>query len=110
MKHLSSRLSKVLFGSLALFSHNAFSADLPDMCATQGVSTSITDGTPICFTNNVSAFLSLGGADSHSSVAITTGHGTGDVSLYVDQGRWPSTASNSNAYKSLQLVPTPSAW
>ena len=43
----SSRLVKGLIGSLAFFSHHVFSADLPDMCATQGSSTSISDGVPI---------------------------------------------------------------
>jgi hypothetical protein len=80
---------------------NAFGADLPDMCSTQGASTSISDGSPICVSNNGTAYLSLGGASNHNSIAISTAHGTGDLNLYVGAGVWPSTASNSTAYKSL---------
>ena len=101
MKLPSSHWAKVLFGSAIMFSQQAFAADLPDMCSTQGASTSISDGSPICISNNGTAYLSLGGANDHDSIAISTGHGTGDLSLYVDQGRWPSTGSNSSAYKSL---------
>ena len=97
----SSRLAKGLIGSLAFFSHHAFSADLPDMCATQGSSTSISDGVPICISNTNVAYLSLSGANSHDSIAISTAHGSGDLNLYVDQGHWPSTGPNSTAYKSL---------
>ncbi len=103
MKLPLSNLAKAISGLLVLLSPSAFSADLPDMCATQGASTTVTDGTPICITNNGTAYLSLGGADAPSSVAISTAHGTGDLSLYVDQSRWPSTASNSNAFKSLNV-------
>ena len=101
MKLLSSQMTKVLIGSIMIFSQNALSADLLDMCATQDSSTSVNDGTPICISDNGTTYLSLGGASSHSSIAISTGNGGGDLSLYVDQGRWPSTASNSNAFKSL---------
>jgi len=100
MKLLSSTLAKGLFGILILFTHKAYSADLPNMCASQGSSTTVSDGEPICLSNNGIAYLSLSGADSHNSIAISTGYGTGDLSIYADVGRWPSTASNSNAYKS----------
>lgn len=80
---------------------NAFAEALPDMCSIQGPSTAISDNSPICVDNNGIAYLRLGGANDHNSIAISTGHGTGDLGLYVDQGRWPSTSSNSNAYKSL---------
>jgi len=82
---------------------NAFSADLPDMCSTQGVSTAISDGSPICISNNGTTYLSLGGASSHSSVAISTSHGTGDLSLYVGTGNWPNTGSNSNDHRSITV-------
>lgn len=101
MKHGSSILTKALFGSLVLISQNALSADLPDMCATQGASTSVSDGTPICVTDSGTAYFSLSGADSHNSFAISTGHGTGDLGLYVGTGSWPNTGSNSNDYRSL---------
>lgn len=79
----------------------AYSAELPDMCATQGQSTSISDGNPICIGDTGTTYLSLGGANSHNSIAISTGHGSGDLNLYVGTGNWPSTATNSNAYRSL---------
>jgi len=97
----SSKLAKGLFGSLILLSHNAFAADLPDMCAIEGASTSISDGTPICVSNNGTAYLSLSGASEHNSVAISAAHGEGNLSLYVDLGRWPNTGSNSTAYRSI---------
>lgn len=101
MRIPSSNLYKGLLGSLLLISHSAYASELPDMCATQGASTSISDGAPICVSDNGTAYLSLGGANSHDSVAISTEHGSGDLSLFVGQGNWPSTASNSNADKSL---------
>jgi hypothetical protein len=101
MKFISSKWAKVYLGTLVFISQNAYSADLPDMCSTQGASTSISDGSPICVSNNGTAYLSLGGASEHSSIAISTGYGTGDLDLYVDQGRWPSTGSNSSANKSI---------
>ncbi|QLE86406.1 hypothetical protein FLM48_15790 [Shewanella sp. Scap07] len=101
MRIPSSKLYKGLLGSLMLFTHAAYGNELPDMCATQGASTSVNDGVPICVTNNGTAYLSLGGADAYNSVAISTGHGSGDLSLYVGQGNWPSTGLNSNAAKSL---------
>lgn len=103
MKLPSSHWVKVLFGSAILFSQQTLAADLPNMCATQGASTTVSDGAPICVSNNGIAYLSLGNADEHNSIAISTGHGSGDLSLYVDQGRWPSTESNSTAYKSITV-------
>jgi hypothetical protein len=79
----------------------AYSTELPDMCATQGQSSSVSDGNPICIGDSGTTYLSLGGANSHNSIAISTGHGTGDLNLYVGTGSWPSTAQNSNAYRSL---------
>jgi len=80
---------------------NTFAADLPDMCATQGASSTVSDGEPICLSDSGTAYLSLSGASSHSSVAISTAHGTGDLNLYVGTGNWPNTGSNSNAHRSL---------
>ncbi|KAF7771256.1 hypothetical protein PCIT_a4324 [Pseudoalteromonas citrea] len=101
MKFASSHWAKLLLGPAILLSQHALGATLPDVCATQGPSTSITDGTPICVNDNGTAYLSLSGVNEHNSVAISTGHGNGDLSLYVDQGRWPNTGLNSNAYKSI---------
>ncbi|MDO6427948.1 hypothetical protein Q4489_13045 [Thalassotalea sp. 1_MG-2023] len=103
MRIRSSVLIKGLFSSLLFMSYQSMSNELPDTCATQGPSNSINDGTPVCVSNNGTAYLSLGGANSHNSVAISTAHGTGDLGLYVGQGNWPSTAANSNAYKSLNV-------
>lgn len=101
MRDPSSNIAKTLFASLLLFSHTVYAEEIADMCSTQGASTSITDGQPICVSNNGTAYLSLAGANAHNSIAITTAHGSGDLSLYVGQGNWPSTATNSNASKSL---------
>lgn len=101
MKKNSSNFTLGVFSFILLFANQAFSANLPDTCSTQAASTSVTDGNPVCISNNGTAWLSIGGASSHNSVAITAGHGTGDLNLYVDQGRWPSTASNSVSLKSI---------
>lgn len=101
MKKISSSFTMGVLSFILLFANQAFSSVLPDTCSTQGASTSITDGNPICINNIGTAWLSINSASSYDSIAITTGHGAGDLNLYVDQGRWPSTASNSNAFKSL---------
>ncbi|MEM5513444.1 fibronectin type III domain-containing protein [Pseudoalteromonas sp. AS84] len=101
MKRPPLKLVKSLIGSFLFISYYTSGAELPDMCATQGASTSISDGSPVCINDDGVAYLSIAGASGHNSIAISTAHGTGDLNLYVDQGRWPSTASNSTAYRSL---------
>lgn len=85
MRIRSSIIIKGLFSSLLFMSYQSLSNELPDTCATQGPSNSINDGTPVCVSNNGTAYLSLGGANAHNSVAISTAHGSGDLGLYG----WP---------------------
>ncbi|WP_444997385.1 PKD domain-containing protein [Aliikangiella sp. IMCC44359] len=101
MKIITPKIIQYTFGLFLLSSPAVYGANLPDICASEGVSTSITNGKPICVSNNGTAWLSLGGGNSHNSIAITTGHGTGDLSLYAQNGQWPNTGSNSTSPRSI---------
>ena len=70
-------------------------APLPNEC---GISTPITsgrleDGQAKCLGAGSTIWLSMGDVDAQSSVAITTGHGTGNLDVYYSNGGWPSEAT-----------------
>lgn len=69
------------------------SGSLDDMCKQQGPFTgrTLTDGEPVCLPDAGINYLTIAGADQYQSVAITTGHGSGDLSLYARNGGWPAT-------------------
>ncbi|MBL4670658.1 MAG: pre-peptidase C-terminal domain-containing protein, partial [Arenicella sp.] len=84
--------------SLLLHSAQSIGATLPDMCSTQGATSTqnLTDGQQICVQDTNTVYHAISGASNHSSIAITTMHGSGDLSLYVDDGRWPVLDSRSS--------------
>ncbi|NQZ12736.1 MAG: PKD domain-containing protein, partial [Algicola sp.] len=71
------------------------SSNLPDACATQSPVSDVTlqDGVPVCLDGGTN-WLYLAGADAHQSVAITTGHGTGNLDVFYKNGGWPSESDN----------------
>lgn len=68
---------------------------LPDACATQNPVTSgrLEDGVPACLGSQSEIWFSMGGVDAHQTVAITTGHGQGDLDILYKNGGWPSDTS-----------------
>ncbi|MCJ8268521.1 MAG: GEVED domain-containing protein [Psychrosphaera sp.] len=70
-------------------------SNLPDACATQSPVTDVTlqDGVPVCLESGTN-WLYLANAAGHQSVAITTGHGTGNLDVFYKNGGWPSETDN----------------
>lgn len=71
-------------------------SNVPDACATQSPVTSgrLEDNTPVCLGSASTIWLSMADVDAHSSVAITTAHGTGNLDVYYKNGGWPSESDN----------------
>ncbi|MFT4926428.1 MAG: microbial collagenase [Phenylobacterium sp.] len=69
---------------------------MPDACATQGSITSgrLEDGVVACLGSADTIWLSVADVSGHNSVAITTGNGTGDLSVDYKTGGWPSSSDN----------------
>lgn len=67
--------------------------DLDDACATEAPFTggTVTDGDTICLPDAGVNYFTIANSDSHNSIAISTGHGSGDLSLFVRNGGWPAT-------------------
>ncbi len=65
---------------------------LPDACATQQpVSRGrLNDGEVLCLANDDSISLTIPAVDEHSSMAITTAHGTGNLDLEYSNDTWPN--------------------
>ena len=70
--------------------------NVPDACATQSPVTSgrLEDNTPVCLGSASTIWLSMGDVNAHSSVSITTAHGTGNLDVYYKNGGWPSESDN----------------
>ncbi|MCJ8270078.1 MAG: collagenase, partial [Psychrosphaera sp.] len=70
--------------------------NVPDACATSGpvTSGSLVDGEPLCLGNQDPIWLTIGGVNSHSSIAISTGNGTGDIDVHYQNGTWPAASNN----------------
>ena len=70
--------------------------NVPDACATQSPVTSgrLEDNTPICLGSSNPIWLSIADVSGHSSVAITTAHGSGNLDVYYKNGGWPSESDN----------------
>ncbi len=70
--------------------------NLPDACATQSAITGgrIENGVAACLGNSDTIWLSIPDVDSHQTVAITTGHGTGALEVLYKNGGWPSSSNN----------------
>ena len=85
---------------------------LPDACATSGgvTSGSLTADTVTCLGSADPIWLSIGDVSSHSSIAITTANGSGNVDIQYKTGGWPSASdydgSSTNSGNSECIVVT----
>jgi microbial collagenase len=83
-------------------SFTASSNGLPDACATSGGvnSGSLEDGVVTCLASSDTIWLSLAEVSNHTSVAITSSNGTGDLGIEYSNSGWPNatnvTASSNN--------------
>ena len=71
----------------------AQSGSMPDACATESPFTgnTLANGDVVCLPDAGINYLTIGDTSSYNSLAISTGHGGGDLSLYVRNGGWPAT-------------------
>ncbi|MFT4929035.1 MAG: hypothetical protein ACI8WB_005162 [Phenylobacterium sp.] len=69
---------------------------VPDMCFTQTPVTSaqLQPGVATCLGTAEKLSLYIGDVKSHSSIAITTAHGTGDLSVGYTAGNWPNGSTD----------------
>ncbi|WP_444994193.1 M43 family zinc metalloprotease [Aliikangiella sp. IMCC44359] len=78
-------------------------SSVPNACASQSPITSgqLKDGVAACLGQKNRIGLYIGDVSSHQTIAITTGHGSGDLSLTYRNGGWPNgstyDAKSSNA-------------
>lgn len=74
-------------------------SSVPDACATGGVITGgrLTPGEAACLNNQSLIWLSVADVSGHSSVAITTGNGTGDFDIEYNNGSWPNAGNSNNS-------------
>lgn len=79
--------------SLLIPADSAGQLQLQDTCKTQGASTNsqLADGVAICLPDAQVNYFSIPGANNYNSIAISTGHGSGDLSLFAKNGGWPAT-------------------
>ena len=66
---------------------------LPNTCSTGGSTTtggSLTDGEVKCLGNQATIWFSMADINTHNSVAISTGHGNGNLDVYYSNTGWPS--------------------
>ena len=54
----------------------------------------LTAGEVTCLGDANTLFFAIGNVKNHNSIAITTGNGTGDLSMLYKTGGWPSVADN----------------
>lgn len=68
---------------------------IEDACATQSPQSNgqLQDGSAICVDGSTTSWLTIADASSHNSIAISTAHGTGDLTLDFSNSGWPN-ASN----------------
>ena len=69
---------------------------VPDACATQSPRDSgrLNGGEALCLADDNSINFSIPEVDEHTSIAITTAHGNGDISLNYNHGSWPNSANS----------------
>ena len=71
-------------------------SNLIDACATQNPVTSgrLENGVAACLGNTSTMWFSIPEVNNHQTIAITTGHGQGNLDILYKNGGWPSTNSN----------------
>ena len=70
--------------------------NLVDACATKNAVTSgrLENGVAACLGNASTMWFSIPEVNNHQKIAITTGHGQGNLDILYKNGGWPSTNSN----------------
>lgn len=84
------------------FEGGSSDGNMPDACAVQGPQTGgqLQDGSEVCLGSGIS-WLTIGDVSSHSSIAITSGNGTGNLDLEFSNLGWPNGSNVQGAsYKS----------
>ncbi len=77
--------------------------NVPNACATQSPQTSgsLTNGTVTCLGSSSTMWFSIPDVSGHSSIAISSGNGTGNLNLEFSNSGWPNgsnvTGSSSNS-------------
>jgi microbial collagenase len=92
-------------------------SNMPNACVTQGPQsdTRLQDGTEICLDSGT-AWLSIGDVNAHSSIAITTAHGMGNLDLEFSNYSWPNesnvqgTSNNSGNSECIYLTNLSEYW
>jgi microbial collagenase len=74
-------------------------SNVPNMCAVQGPQQNgeVQSGEAICLGDINPNWFSIGDISGHSSIAITTGHGTGDLTIEFSNMGWPNGANHHGA-------------
>ncbi|WP_431689484.1 GEVED domain-containing protein [Hahella sp. NBU794] len=92
-------------------------ADIPNVCSQEAPYTgrTLTNGKAVCMPDSAPNYLSIGNSDKYQSIAISTGHGSGNLSLYAKNGGWPKTdGSDPSSTKSgngeCVIIKTPSSY
>lgn len=69
---------------------------VPDACASQGSISSgqLQDGVVECLASASTIWFSVADVNSHNSIAISIGNGSGDVNVDYKTGGWPSASNN----------------
>ena len=93
---------------------------MPDACATEApfTGTTVSDGDVICLPDGGSNFINyvaIGNSDAYNSIAVSTSHGGGNLSLYVKNGGWPATdgtdpSSQNNGNDECVVIRNPSRY
>jgi len=74
-------------------------SNAPDMCSVQGPQSGgeAQAGQAICLGNIGTSWFTIGDVSGHSSIAISTGHGAGDLNLEFSNMGWPNGSNNHGA-------------
>ena len=72
---------------------------LENACATQSAVTSgrLESGRATCLGSNSTMWFSMANASAHSTVSISTDHGSGSLNVFYKNGGWPSESDNQGA-------------
>lgn len=78
------------------FTASSGGGNLPDACATSGPITAgtLVAGQVTCVGSADPIWLTIGDVSSHTSLAITTANGSGNVDIQYKTGGWPSDTDN----------------
>jgi len=86
-----------------MFIESQHQATLNDTCKDQSAFTGnqLSSGKSVCLSDSTINYFYIPNVSDHNSLTITTGYGTGDISIYTQNGNWPTTENYD--YQSIQL-------